>query len=414
MEAAVQLLIITPDVESTVALVAGAFAHFGVQGIDVMPATSAQRTARLLRTEPARAVAGPPNVLRELVSASALRLDSVRGTVFAWVDEVIEEGLTSLLDLEAVLAETPKDAIRVLVTREMTSAIEQFVQRHLPHARSMGKTGAAVAFEIPTAYVTTTLAARPSALRRVLDQLDPPSAAVVVRTEESESEARVALRQLGYRRADDIVQVTRGEAPANVHTVILYDPPVGGDLLALVSRSNPTQIVSLVEAADVKTLKRLSGNRAFPLPPAQRPSRERLSDELLRKELRALLDAGLGAREVAAIEPLLAEYDVGEIAGALVRLLERERERGSTVQEAPPIEPRAGGFRGQRDQGTRSFSTDRPRDGAQRGGRGFGRERPRSSESGRGFSGGRPRSGGTGRGRRDEGTGRGERGGPKR
>src|SRR5918992_5059613 len=62
MEAAVQLLVITPDVESTVALVAGAFAHFGVQGIDVVPATSAQRAARLLRTDPARAVAEAPRV----------------------------------------------------------------------------------------------------------------------------------------------------------------------------------------------------------------------------------------------------------------------------------------------------------------------------------------------------------------
>jgi hypothetical protein len=363
MEAAVQLLVITADVESTVALVAGAFAHFGVQGIDVMPATSAQRAARLLGTDPARAVAGPPGVLRDLLSTSALRLDSVRGTVFAWVDEIIQEGGFPLADLEAVLAETPKDAIRVLVTREITSAIERFIKSHLHHARGAGPTLGPATLDVPTAYVTTPLTARPSALRRVLDQLDPPSATVVVRTDESESEAKLALRQLGYRRADDVVRVSRGEVAANTHTVILYDPPVGGDLLALVSRSNPTQIVSLVEAADVRALKRLAGTRAYPLPPARRPSPERLNDERLRKDLRALLDAGLGAREVAAIEPLLTEYDAGEIAGALVRLVERERESRVIREEAPPLasparDGRRGGFRDDRGKGRRPSGND--------------------------------------------------------
>jgi ATP-dependent RNA helicase DeaD len=424
MQAAVQVLVITPDVESTVALVAGAFAHFGVQGIDVLPATSAQRAARLLRTDPARAVAGPPGVLRDLLSASALRLDSVRGTVFAWVDEIIQEGGAPLADLEAVLAETPKDAIRVLVTREITGAIEQFIKGHLHHARGAGPTAGPATLDVPTAYVTTALAARPSALRRVLDQLDPPSATVVVRTHESETEAKLALRQLGYRRTDDVVRVSRGEVPANNHTVILYDPPVSSDLLASVSRSNPTQIVSLVEAADVRTLKRLTGNRAYPLPPARRSLPGSFNDEMLRKELRALLDAGLGGREVAAIEPLLAEYDAGEIAGALVRLVERERESRLTREQAPPSasqtrddrrgglrdrtkgrsegfrgregERPTGGFRQQREGGARDFAADRSRESGQRGERSFG--------------GSRPRGGATRRPRGDEDSGRGERG----
>jgi ATP-dependent RNA helicase DeaD len=396
MQAAVQLLVITPDVESTVALVAGAFAHFGVQGIDFMPATSVQRAARLLRTDPARAVAGPPGVLRGLLSASALRLDGVRGTVFAWVDETIQEGGAALADLEAVLAETPKDAIRVLVTRETTGAVDQFIKSHLQHARgaAAGTTPGSSPLEVPTAYVTTTLAARPSALRRILDQLDPPSATVLVRTPESEAEAKLALRQLGYRRDDDVVRVNRGEVPANIHTVIVYDPPVGSDLLGLVSRSNPTQIVSLVEAADAKTLKRLTGNRAYPLPPARQQSQGRLSDEQLRKELRALLDAGLGAREVGAIEPLLAEYDAAEIAGALVRLIERERERRLIQEETPSSAPtrdvRRGGLRDDRGKGRSS---------------GF-----RGREGERSFAGSRPRGGGTRRPHGDEDSGRGDRG----
>jgi len=136
------------------------------------------------------------------------------------------------------------------------------------------------------------------------------------------------------------------------------------------------------------------------------------------------LDAGLGGREVAAIEPLLAEYDAGEIAGALVRLVERERESRLTREQAPPSasqtrddrrgglrdrtkgrsegfrgregERPTGGFRQQREGGARDFAADRSRESGQRGERSFG--------------GSRPRGGATRRPRGDEDSGRGERG----
>lgn len=361
LDPATQLLVVTPDVESTIALVAGAFAHFGVQGIDILPATGAARTARLLRTDPARAVAGPPSVLRELLASSTLRLDGVQTILFAWVDDLIEEGGEPLSDLEAVLAEAPRDAARLLLVRELTPAVERFMERHLHQGRRIGTAGSAEEVRLPVSYVATTTIGRPAALRRVLDELDPPSAAVVVRTDDSETEARRVLRHLGYRRQEDVVNVTRGEVPANTNTVVLYDTPTDAASFAIVSAAHPARVVALVEPREISSLRRLTGGRAVPLqrPAGQAPAQR--GDERLRAEIRELLEAGFGLREVGAIEPLLAEFDAAEVAGALVRLVERERERHAlTPVSAPrgdqaerrPAERRtpAGGRRGDRDR----------------------------------------------------------------
>lgn len=381
LNAATQLLIVTPDVESTVGLVAGAFTRFGVQGIDVLPATGAARAGRLLKSDPARAVAGPPWVLRELFSASSLRLDGLQSILLAWVDDLVAEPGEGLTDLETVLSEAPKDATRTLVARGITPALEKFIERHMHQARRIGTVGSATESRLPLSYVTTSLAARPAALRQVLDATDPPSAVVFVLSEDSEAEARAAVRQLGYRRADDVVRVSRSEIAPNTHMVILYDLPVDADPLEVVSRAKPARVVALLEARELETLRRLTGGRAVPLERSEMHPRARRADELLRRDIRQLLESGHGLREVGAIEPLLAEYDGAEIAGALIRMLERERERHARSEKAaaPPAErrdrPGADSGRG----GPRSsFARSGAREGGDRGPREGGRySRPR-------------------------------------
>ena len=415
LNAATQLLIVTPDVESTVGLVAGAYTRFGVQGIDILPATGAARAGRLLRTDPARAVAGPPWVLRELVAASALRLEAVRSVLLGWVDDLIEDPGDALADLETVLSEAPKDATRTLVVRAITPAVEKFVERHMYQARRIGTVGTATESRLPLSYVTTTLAGRPAALREVLDQTDPPSAVVLVLGDDSEAEARATVRQLGYRRAEDVVRVSRDEVAPNTHTVILYDLPRDAAPLDAISRAAPARVVALLEARELETLRRLTGGRAVPLERDEGRTRARQADDLLRRDIRQLLESGHGLREMGAIEPLLAEYDGAEVAGALVRMLERERERHARSEKPAATrtherrerpgddvvrgEPRRGFARG----GTRETADrGRPREGADRG-------RPREDRS---FERGRSASRSTA-GRPDRGERRPEsRGGP--
>lgn len=330
-----QLLIITPDVESTVALVAGAFSRFGGQGVDVLPATGVARAARLLRSDPVRAIAGPPFVLRGLVGASALRLGSIRTIVFAWVDALLEPGNPAIADIEAVLAEAPREADRILVVRDVTPAVEQFTERHLARARRLSAIGAGESAAVEVEYIISPAAARPGAMRRVLDEVDPPSAVLVTRLPESETDARDALKRLGYRRADDAVRVAR-TVPANTHTVILYDPPSGAGGLQDVAEAKPARIIALIEADELAALRRITGGRARPYRAAVAATDGLRRDEKLRDELRRVLEGGFARREIAAIEPMLGDYDGVEIAAALLRLLERERER---VLPAPDVSP---------------------------------------------------------------------------
>lgn len=391
LDSATQLLIVTPDAESTIALVAGAYAHFGAQGIDVIPATGAARTARLLKTDPARAIAGPPTVLRQLVESSALQLGSLRGIVFAWVDDIIEDGGEPLADMETVLAEAAKGATRVLLVRDLTGRAGQFAERHMHGARRVGVVGSAVRSRLQVSYVTTSAAARPAALRRVLDDVDPPSAAVLVRGDDSETEARSALRQLGYRRADDVVRVVRDQIPPNVHTVILYDPVLQGGALEAIGAAHPARVVALVEPREVSTLRQLTGGSAVPLERAAGHPRARRSDELLRRDVREVLTAGFGLREISTIEPLLAEYDAAEVAGALVRILEKERERSARPVPSAPSPRRSDGDGGRpaADSARRSPSADTGRGDARGGPRGAPRggpakQRPRQYDDRRG------------------------------
>ncbi|HUF65825.1 MAG TPA: hypothetical protein VMM17_07600 [Gemmatimonadaceae bacterium] len=370
LNAATQLLIVTPDVESTVGLVAGAFTRFGVQGIDVLPATGAARAGRLLKSDPARAVAGPPWVLRELLAASALRLDDLRSILLAWVDDLVEEPGEGLTDLETVLSEAPRDATRTLVVRGLTGPVEKFIERHMHQARRIGTVGSATESRLALSYVTTSAAARPAALRQVLDETDPPSAVVLVLSDDSEAEARAAVHRLGYRRADDVVRVSRGEVAPNTHTVILYDLPVDAEPLEAVNRAKPARVVALLEARELDTLRRLTGGRATPLERSDLNLRARRADELLRRDIRLLLESGHGLREVGAIEPLLGEYDGAEIAGALIRMLERERERNARSEKAastraPERRDRAVAGSGSGEQ-RRDFVRGNPRDTADR------------------------------------------------
>lgn len=334
--AATQFLVITPDPASTFAVVRGAFERFGTVGIDLFPATAEHRAARMMAGVPVPAVAGPPVVLRALVSRSVLRLDGVKAVLFAWIEDVIEAGGDQLAALEAILAELPEGAARTLVVREVTPAVQSFIDRYMFRARRA--VAAADAEETPPMameYVTTPSAARPASLWRLLDELDPPSAVIVARHPESESDARRTLSQLGYRRADDAVRVSSMPAGENVHTIIFYDPPLAAADIEAARAVTAARVIAFVEARDVGGLKQLSGGMARPLAVGDAVRQARRKEDTLRAELKQVLDDGVAFREMTSLEPLLEQYDAVEIAAALLRLLERERDRALAVPVAP-------------------------------------------------------------------------------
>lgn len=335
--ATVQVLILTSDGENAVAIAEIAHSLNGATGIEVLPATRASRSARLLKARPVRAIAGTPEELLSLVSASALKLDGLRVVVIAWAEDLLDQGDKAVAALESILSDAGKAADRIIVTRRMTKPIEDFVERYARRSRrapmAMDDIGSG---EIPDIkYLTSAGIAKPDSLRRLLDELDPPSAAVVVRTPGGEADARRVLQTLGYAGDDAPVRVVRGAPSSAVHTIVLYDAPVRRSEIHTLGTVGAVNVVTIVRPSELPPLRELFGVKLSPINLSAGTDKLRRRDDAIRSELRSILGAGVPPREIAPLEPLLAEYDAVEIAAAALQMLERERRISKSAPAAP-------------------------------------------------------------------------------
>src|SRR5688500_6995055 len=178
-----QMLVVTSDVDAA----AGLGSRLGPRVVEsrrlrLVAATHSRRALRGLRRAPAHILIATPQVLAELLQASAVKLGDVKIAVLAWVDELDSRGMQSL---ETVMTEVPKDAARVVIASNAEGGVEQLVERYARRARPMqGLTGDVEPVSI--SYLAVGEVARPMALRRLLDVLDPESAFVVATTTESQ------------------------------------------------------------------------------------------------------------------------------------------------------------------------------------------------------------------------------------
>lgn len=297
-----RVLVLTPDANTAV-MIASAIGRD-----DVLAATSVGRASRVA---PPAIVIGPPEIIMGLMARSRLKLDGVTALVLAWV------GASPAL--EAVLVDVPKAAARTIVATATTAAtpeVEALVERYARRPRRVA--GTPPIAPLPMArYVTVTEGNRPSALQRLLDDLDPPSAIVWTRTEESERTIRALLGALGYAGPNASVQVARDTITQSANLVVLYDVPLDAAEMTSVIQSAPAQIVAL---------GRLPGATPLTLSGPLDRARQRV------EELRRVLEAGVPAAELTWLQPLLDSYDGIEVAAAAIHLLERERR----VVPAPP------------------------------------------------------------------------------
>jgi ATP-dependent RNA helicase DeaD len=373
-----QVVVVTRDAETALAISETGLHLAGPTGIEVVPITSAARAGRIFKTRPVLAVAGTAAELLALVRSSVLKLGTVRTVVVAWADDILEEGPEVVSALEGVLGEL-SEAGRIIVTRKLTPVVENLAERYARRARRVGVADVE-APQIPAdyampiiKYVTVAGSARASALRRLLDDLDPPSAMIVARDEAAAAEAAHVIRTLGYHDDDESMTVTRGYVGnAPTHTVIFYQPPVTPGELQRVSLAKPVQVVVVAAPGEVPWLRELASGRLVPLnfPGPERRAHDR--EEAVRQELRAVLARGVPARELVSLEPLLREFDGTELAAAALHVLERERaqRRLAEVNQTAAARPKpADGARPRAGAAgmTRLFMTIGTRDGVKVG-----------------------------------------------
>jgi ATP-dependent RNA helicase DeaD len=336
---ATQLLVITPDGETAVAIADAARSITDGSSAPIVAITSARRGTRLLSSRAVPAIAATPGTLVTLMRSAAVKLDGVRTVIIAWADELIEarEGES----LEIVLGEIPKDASRIVVTDRMTPEIEALVERHLRRASRQGTAGENPSLAaLAVRYVTTTPLARPAAFRRLLDDLDPPSVIVLASDVNARDEARAAISALGYD-GDANVRVVTEPIAEQAAVLVLYDLPNDAATISAIAATEPAQVVALIAPRQVAALRRLTAGAVEPLDVGRAAMKARARDERLRAALRSELEGGFPAREVMALEPLLAEFDGLEIAAAALRLFERERTEDRTRRESERSPDRA-------------------------------------------------------------------------
>jgi ATP-dependent RNA helicase DeaD len=366
-EGTIQLMILTADAETALAISDLIYQITGPQGVHAIPVTSANRAARLIEGKPVHAVVGAPLELQTLVQRSTLKLDSIRTVVLAWADEILVASPDAAASLEALFAELPKDAAHILVSRKNTPEIEQLIERYLWRARRIDGTSVSAPTEgtgepIAVQYLTVSSPARTIGLQRLLDELDPPSAAVVVRSENSRDVAVRAIHQLGYREDGDPISVIH-DAPINqgTHTIIFFDAPISRAELETAAAVAPVQIISLITPREIDTLRDIT-DAATPLALRGPGANARQRDRVLRDELQGVLAHGIASRELLALEPLLDQHDGIEIAAAAVRLLERERQRTQSIINTPPAPRQTSESRGSSRPGFNDRGKERGRD----------------------------------------------------
>ena len=319
-----QMLVVTNDVDAA----AGLGSRLGPHAVEsrrlrLVAATHSRRALRVLRRAPAHVLIATPEVLAELLQAAAVKLEEVKIAVLAWVDELDAKGMQSL---ETVMTEVPKDAARVVIASNAEGGVEQLVERYARRARRMqGPTGDVEPVSI--SYLAVGEVARPMALRRLLDVLDPESAFVVATKPESQRDVGAQLHSLGY--GSDAGDVRVGERPDGAsQLVVLYDFPTSAEhLRTLLSPAASARVVALAAPRQLSTLRRWAGGAVTPLVLPDAAQRARTREDAVREEVRATLVGGGFSRELIALEPLLSDYDGIEIAAALLRMLELDRTR---------------------------------------------------------------------------------------
>jgi len=262
------------------------------------------------------AIAGSAADLAGLIRGSHLKLQDVRTLVIAWADDVFGGDPEASAAVELVMTELPKDAARVVVSDHADARLDRFVERYLRRARRVDDAEAAdTSTPVSLQYVTVSAASRLGALRRLLDDLDPPSAAIIVGSTEEELAVSSLLRALGNSN-EVTVHVPGEQAAPNAHAVIFYGMPPSRQQLSAIAATNPVSIIALVQPRDVERLRRMAGGEVRPqtISTAGKTARER--ERNLQRELSAVLEAGVPPREILAIEPLLDRHDGIEIAAA--------------------------------------------------------------------------------------------------
>lgn len=406
-----QCLIVTADADGAI-LVAEVARELGMS-IPVVPVTSVKRAVRLLADAPI-VLTGALVDLVELQRRAVLKLEHVQQVVVLEAERL--DGAGDLAQLDALLAELPKDGARVVVAAEVTEGVRDLAERHLHRARRLSAPAGAASPPAALQLLVTAAASRGRALGQLLDDLDPPSVIVLTERASDRTAAQEALVRVGLSSPMAQVLGATDDIPEHAALLLLWGVP-SARRLAAAGAAQPARVIALVTARERLALASVAtGVVLTPYVLNDSARATRAADARLRAALRDSLAKGVANRELLAIEPLFEHFDPADVAAAAVRLFESARAELTAAREAAAVvaaqqaprdaapmhdareerAPRPAGRSGPPSRGGAGRSSDRgPRSGGDRSGPRSGGDRsgPRGG-SDRGPRSGGPKSGG--------------------
>lgn len=323
------ILVIAPTADDALAL-AEARADSTTDGARLMtPVTGVVRGRHLLAQSPS-AIVGAPSDLVPLVRESLLRVGDLATLVLVWPEEILSG--EQLPALESLVAEVPKAGERIAVVAHPDRPTDELLDRVMFKARRVEHGPPRGSIPVTLQYVVVAPERGLGAVRAMVDGLNPATTTLVTFSDASEAAARAVVRALGNPAS---MTVSRGVPEARSSLAILFfDVPAGTDLQRVAGSADA--VLAVVDAGHVGALHAAAAGGATPFVWTAGVAAARSALDALRDTLRGAVANGAHTPWMAVVEPLLAELDPAEIAGAAVALLDREqrKERARRATEA--------------------------------------------------------------------------------
>lgn len=281
------------------------------------PLTGIARTDRLIRAGTVRTLAAVPADVLDLVSRSTIKPERLGHLVVAGPARIAASGQAEQLD--AILGDTG-GLHRVIVTSD-DAAVAEWLERHArrvpvsvgsrPPARPLG----------PVRYAVVESYTRVRAVRAALDILNPATALLW------EPGRREPWAELLGVPGLNLALAPEAPLPGSVDLAVAAELPSAEVLARLLEQA--TEVLVLARGYQVPYLEQL----ARPLKPLRLPSdvdRARIQGARWRAAIRERLEQGGVGPQLAAIEPLLSEYDPAVIAAAALAAGEPRPETAAT------------------------------------------------------------------------------------
>jgi hypothetical protein len=254
-----------------------------------------------------------------LCRRSALKAESLSHIALVWPD-----GFENPETLTQILQDANKDAQRLLVPLSPAPS-RDLTDRYARRGVVAGPLAAPFQTQsnLAVQFAVTAWSARPTALRGVLETLDPPTAVIWTADRASAEEVRSMLS------AADETTVVTGDAPT-AGLIIGYDIPDPARLAQLASAGN---VILLLPPHAVPYLQLVSErHKSLRLPGALEAA------ESIASARRARIESALGTpgqnNALLAIAALFERHDPAQVAAALYQLWSGE---GEKVEPAAPV-----------------------------------------------------------------------------